>query len=68
MPGRSWKYSPTAVGITFRMKMVGPATKTRNARIAASTMLMLDSHWMPRSMPETAEATNAQVSTAMMTT
>ena len=31
-------------------------------------MLMLDSHWMPRSMPETAEATKAQVSTAMMIT
>ena len=29
-------------------------------------MLMLDSHWMPFSTPETAEATNATVSTAMM--
>ncbi|CAB4904288.1 unannotated protein [freshwater metagenome] len=31
-------------------------------------MLVLDSHWMPREMPETAEATKAMVSTAMMTT
>ena len=41
------------------MKIVGPATKTKSARISASTMLMLDSHWMPRAMPDTAEATNA---------
>ena len=31
-------------------------------------MLMLDSHWMPFSMPVTAEAMNAAVSTAMMPT
>ena len=29
-------------------------------------MLKLDSHWMPRATPDTAESTNAQVSTAMM--
>jgi hypothetical protein len=31
-------------------------------------MLMLDSHWIPRSTPETAEATNAAVRTAMIPT
>lgn len=48
--------------------IVGPAMNTKTARISASTMLMLDSHWMPRSMPEMAEATNARVSTAMIAT
>ena len=31
-------------------------------------MLMLDSHWMPFATPDTAESTNAAVSTAMMPT
>lgn len=31
-------------------------------------MLVLDSHWMPFSTPDTADATNATVSTAMMET
>ena len=31
-------------------------------------MLVLDSHWIPRSMPETAEATNAAVRIAMIAT
>jgi hypothetical protein len=31
-------------------------------------MLTLDSHWMPRATPETAEATKAAVSTTMMPT
>ncbi len=48
--------------------MVGPATKTKTARIAASTMLVLESHWMPFSTPETAERTKATVRTAMMAT
>jgi hypothetical protein len=48
--------------------MVGPATKTNTASSPASTMLMLDSHWMPLATPLTALATNATVSTAMTTT
>ncbi len=47
---------------------LGPATKTNTARSSASTMLMFDSHWMPLSTPETADATNATVRTAMMPT
>lgn len=49
-------------------KTVGPTTNTNMASVSASTMLMLDSHWMPRAMPETADSTNAAVSTAMMMT
>ena len=30
-------------------------------------MLMFDSHWMPRAIPETADSTNATVSTVMIT-
>jgi hypothetical protein len=30
------------------MKTVGPTTKTKAARMTASTMLMLDRYWMPR--------------------
>ena len=48
--------------------MVGPATKTMSARTTASTMLMLESHWMPRLMPETAEATKQEVRMATITT
>jgi hypothetical protein len=50
------------------MKIVGPATKTNTASTTASTMLVLDSHWIPLATPETAEATNAAVSTAMIAT
>jgi len=38
------------------------------ARSTASTMLMFDSHWMPFSIPEMAEATKQAVRTAMMAT
>lgn len=48
--------------------MVGPATNTNTTSTRASTMLMLDSHWMPRSTPETTEATKATVRTAMTAT
>ena len=41
----------------LRMNSVGPPTKTMIARSTASTILMFDSHWMPFSMPEIAEAT-----------
>jgi hypothetical protein len=50
------------------MRIVGPATNTNTASTAASTMLMLDSHWMPLATPLTAEATKAMVSTTMTTT
>ena len=49
------------------MKTVGPTTNTNSASAKASTMLMLDSHWMPRATPETADSTKATVSTVMMT-
>lgn len=48
--------------------MVGPAMKTKTTRISARTMLMLDSHWMPFSTPDTAEATKATVRAAMIAT
>ena len=50
------------------MNTVGPTTKTNAARTMARTMFVLDSHWMPFSMPETAEAMNAAVSTAITPT
>ncbi len=50
------------------MNTVGPTMKTKSARTTASTMLVFDSHWMPLATPETAEATKAAVSTAMMAT
>ena len=52
----------------FRMKTVGPTTNRNSASAIASTMLMLDSHWMPLATPETADRTNAAVSTAMIAT
>src|SRR5690606_2358301 len=60
--------APTEDGMTLRMKRVGPPMNTMSASTTARTTLMFDSHWMPRSIPETAEATNAAVSTAMMIT
>ncbi len=45
---------------------VGPTTNTNRASAIASTMLMLDSHWMPLATPDTADSTKATVSTAMM--
>ncbi len=54
--------------MTLRMNSVGPPMKTMRATMTASTMLMFDSHWMPFSTPETAEATKAAVRIAMMMT
>ncbi len=65
---RSRKYSPIEVGTRFRISTVGPTTNRNTASTTANTMLMLDSHWMPLATPDTAEATNATVSTAMMVT
>ena len=64
-PGSS---EPTAVGTRLRMKTVGPTTKTKTASARASTMLMLDSHWMPLATPETADRMKQRVSTAMIAT
>ena len=50
------------------MNTVGPTTNTNPASAIASTMLMLDSHWMPLATPETAEAMKQTVSTAMTAT
>jgi len=50
------------------MNTVGPRTNTKTANTNASTILMLDNHWMPRETPDTAEATNARVSTATTAT
>ena len=50
------------------MNTVGPTAKTNTARTMANTMLMLASHWMPLATPDTADATNAAVNTAMIAT
>ena len=68
MLATSARYSPSAVGSRLRISTVGPATNTKIASISASTMLMLDSHWMPRETPDTAEATKASVSSATTAT
>ena len=52
----------------LRMNSVGPPMKTMIASSTARTMLMFDSHWMPFSMPEMAEATKHAVRTAMIAT
>ncbi len=54
--------------MTLRMNSVGPPMKTIAATMTARTMLMFDSHWMPFSTPDTAEATKAAVRIAMMRT
>lgn len=50
------------------MNRVGPATKTMRASTTARTMLMLDNHWMPRLIPEMAEATKHTVRMATIPT
>ena len=57
-----------AVVLAAFLFVLGPTTNTNTARTTASTMLTLDSHWMPLAMPETAEATKAAVSSAMIAT
>jgi hypothetical protein len=49
------------------MKTVGPTTNTNPASNTASTMLMFESHRMPRATPDTADNTNATVRIVMMT-
>ena len=39
---------------------------TKRSRKTAITMLPLESHWMPRSTPETADTMNSAVTTTMM--
>ena len=56
------------MGIRSSMNTVGPTTKTNTASPRASTMLMLDNHWMPLATPETALRMNATVSSAMTPT
>jgi hypothetical protein len=50
------------------MKTVGPTTRMKSTSRTARPMLKLLSHWMPRSTPDTADRTNAAVSTATITT
>ncbi|GAA3116596.1 hypothetical protein GCM10020001_040370 [Nonomuraea salmonea] len=50
----------------MRISTVGPATKRNRASATASTMFVLDSHWMPFATPDTADTTNASVSNAMI--
>lgn len=57
-----------APGTRLRMRTVGPTRNTNRASTPARTMLIVDSHWMPRATPDTAEATNAAVRTAMIAT
>ena len=68
MAGSSSMKLPIAEGMILRMNRVGPPMKTMIASSTASTMLMFDSHWMPFSMPEIAEATKQAVRIAMMPT
>ena len=68
MFARSWTYSAIEVGIMFRMNIVGPTTNTNPANAMASTMLMFESHWMPRATPETAETTKHAVRMVMIPT
>ena len=56
------------VGSSSSTNTVGPTTNTKTASTAASTMLMLDSHWMPRATPDTADSTKQIVSTTMIST
>lgn len=57
-----------AVSRKLSITSVGPAMNTNAATARASTILMLDSHWMPRSMPDTAEKMKAMVKPQMMAT
>ena len=57
-----------AIALALFVFLVGPTTNTNSASASARTMLMLDSHWIPLATPDTAEATNAIVSTAMIAT
>ena len=57
---------PSEVGSRFSMSRVGPTMNTNSASTRASTMLMLDNHWMPLPMPDTADETKAMVSRVMM--
>ena len=50
----------------FSMNMVGPTRKMNSAMASASTMLMLDNHWIPRATPDTADNTNATVRIVMV--
>ena len=64
----SAKNEETEDGTRLRMNSVGPARKMIRPMTSATIMLMFDSARMPRLMPETAETTNAAVSTVTITT
>lgn len=57
---------PIEVGSRLSISRVGPTKNTNTASTSASTMLVLDSHWMPLPMPDTAEVTKAMVSKVMI--
>ena len=41
--------------MVFMMTTVGPTTRTKSARIPASTMLKFETYWIPLPTPEKAE-------------
>lgn len=55
-------------GNRLRINRFRPLTNTNTASTSASTMLMFDSHWIPRAIPETADNMKARVNTAMIIT
>ncbi|MNZ25612.1 hypothetical protein D3C78_427820 [compost metagenome] len=57
---------PSEVGNRLSISSVGPTMNTNTASTSASTMLVLDSHWIPLPMPDTAEVTKAMVSRVMI--
>ena len=59
-------YTPIEVGSRLSISSVGPTMKVNSASTNASTILVLDSHWMPLPIPDTAEATKATVSRVMI--
>ena len=60
-------YAPIEAGIRSSMNTAAPEkTSTKITIRIAKTMLMLDSSWMPRSTPLTAEITKHSPSTTMM--
>ena len=59
-------YARTPEGMRLSRNSVGPATNTKRTMPRVSTMLVFERYRMPRDTPETAETTNATVSTAMI--
>src|SRR5215204_3115518 len=59
------RYPPSDSTKVLRINTVGPNTNRNKTRMMARTMLVLESHWIPRCTPVTAEMTNSAVMTAI---